>query len=232
MNVIEIKNVSVRYRTGYKTTVAVNDVSLNIVENDYLCVVGDNGSGKSSLIKTIVGLNSPSTGKIKMNVKLNEISYLAQSTAISVDFPATVKEIVLCGTQTNDRIFPFYTKKDHEVVSSSMELLELTNMQNRRFGELSGGQQQRVLLARAICKKPKVLILDEPFAGLDIKISNSLYKILSYLNTKTNTTIVMVTHDQEEVKNFAKHVAVMDRSLLFYGTKEQWTSKRKRGDSI
>lgn len=230
MNVIEVNNVSVKYKSAYRSTLAVDNVSFNVIEGDYVCIIGDNGSGKSSLIKAIVGLNNVADGNIKVNVAKDEISYLSQSTEIPADFPATVKEIVMCGTQSGKRFLPFYRKSDYEVAKSSMKLIEIENLKNRRFGELSGGQKQRVLLARAICKKPKVMILDEPFAGLDLGISNSLCKLLKTFNSKMNVTIVMVTHNQSNLESYASHVIKMDKSIKFYGTASQWLAKRKCGD--
>lgn len=229
MNIIETRNLSIQYRSGYNTVLAVDKVNLSIKQNDYLCIVGNNGSGKSSLVKAICGLVPACSGEIKTSIKRSEMSYLSQEICIQSDFPATVKEVVLCGTQKVGKFNPFYTKDDYNRADFSMRLLEISSLMNRRFGQLSGGQKQRVLLARSICKTPKVLVLDEPFSGLDISITESLYKTLSFLNSKMNTCIVMVTHDQDDVQNYAKHVAILNKSIEFYGTKDQWLKYRKCG---
>lgn len=232
MNVIEVKNVSVKYKNGPRSTLAVQNVSFNVAEGSYVCIVGDNGSGKSSLIKAIMGLHNISDGNIKLNVNREDISYLSQSTEIPNDFPATAKEIVLCGTQNGKRFFPFYRKDDYQKVTESMKLIHIENLKNRRFGELSGGQKQRVLLARAICRNPKVMILDEPFSGLDANTSNSLCDILKTFNSKLNVTIIMVTHNQRDVENYASHVIYMNKIIQFYGPLNQWLNKRKSGDQF
>lgn len=229
MNVIELQNVSVSYQTGNKTIVAAENVSLEIKDGSYLCIAGNNGSGKSSIVKAMLGITGLSAGKVQFNIKKNEISYLSQNNGIPLDFPATVKEIVLCGLQTTSRKLPFYKNSDYKQVEDTMKLLEILDFQNRRFGELSGGQQQRVLLARAIVKNPKVLIMDEPFAGLDYKITQSLYELLKTLNEKMNTTIIMVSHDLCEVEKYATDVAHMDKTLRFCGNKTEWLAFKKVG---
>lgn len=224
MSLITIKNLDVTYRIGYKTVFVLKNINLTVNRGDYVCLLGNNGSGKSTLIKTILGLNPIFSGEIKINCDKGEISYLPQAKGIALDFPATVEEIVLSGTQTklNGLTLPFYSKTDKLMAQIAMEKAKITFLSKRRFGELSGGQQQRVLFARAIVKNPKILILDEPCTGLDNETSENFYELLNKINIEDKTTIVMVSHDLSAVKKFASTVVVLGCELKFCGSVSEW----------
>ncbi|ARC84693.1 ABC transporter family protein [Clostridium argentinense CDC 2741] len=213
----------------YQSVLAVKDVSFEIDHGDYFCIVGSNGSGKSSLVKGILGLVPFNRGKVEFNISKGQIAYLPQISTIPSDLPATVHEIVITGRQKSAKRIPFYSRDDIKAAKEAMAILEITDISNKRIGELSGGQQQRVLLARALCRNPKLLILDEPCSGLDEDITKGLYRILSDLNNKYNITILMVSHDLDKVKEYANRVAVMDNYLKFCGNMEEWQFFR-RGD--
>ena len=217
MNILEVNSLS----SSYNGNIAIENVTFKVKEKEYICIVGENGSGKSTLVKTIVGLQPKDKGSIKLKLNLNEISYLSQSSLKDLTFPATVKEIILSGTQKHGKS-PFYTKEDREEVNNVCKTLGITDLLNKRIGSLSGGQRQRVMLARALCKHPKLLILDEPCSGLDINISNELYKILSDLNKKQGITIIMVTHDLNEIKNYATRIIMLNRTIKYDGSVEDW----------
>lgn len=224
MSLIDINRLDVSYRIGYKTVFVLKNINLNVNFGDYLCILGNNGSGKSTLIKTILGLNPISSGEIKINCKKSDISYLPQASGISSDFPATVEEIVLSGTQSMHNKFklPFYSKENKIQAEIAMEKAKIIPLAKRRFGELSGGQQQRVLFARAIVKNPKILILDEPCTGLDHDTSENFYALLSKVNEEDKTTIVMVSHDLSAVKKFASKVVVLSGEVKFCGSVAEW----------
>lgn len=211
----------------YQSVLAVKDVSFEIAHGDYFCIVGSNGSGKSSLVKGILGLVPSNRGKVELNISKEQIAYLPQISTIPSDLPATVHEIVITGRQKSAKRIPFYSRDDIKAAKEAMALLEITDISNKQIGELSGGQQQRVLLARAMCRNPKLLILDEPCSGLDEDITKGLYRILSDLNNKYNITILMVSHDLDKVKEYANRVAVMDNYLKFYGDMEEWQFFRR-----
>lgn len=217
MNILEVNSLT----SSYNGNVAIEDVTFKVKDKEYICIVGENGSGKSTLVKTIVGLQPKDKGNIKLAVNPNEISYLSQSSLKDLTFPATVKEIILSGTQKHGKS-PFYTKEDKEEVENVCKTLGITDLLNKRIGSLSGGQRQRVMLARALCKHPKLLILDEPCSGLDINISNELYKILSDLNKNEGITIIMVTHDLNEIKNYATRIIMLNRTIKYDGSVEDW----------
>ena len=229
---LKVNGVTIKYSSNYnsndsKVNIAVKNVSFNVETGDYCCIVGMNGSGKSSLIKGILKLAPLSSGYIDYGVDLGDISYLPQINSIPLDFPATVREIVLTGAQKNSDkskglFSAFYSKNDVKSMNYAMERLKITGLAKKRFGELSGGQQQKVLLARALCKNPKLLILDEPCAGLDNNTVDSFYELLYDLNNKNNVTVLMITHDLHDVQKYAKHIIEMNAEILFYGTAKEW----------
>jgi len=232
---LKVNGVTIKYSSNYnsndsKVNIAVKNVSFNVEIGDYCCIVGMNGSGKSSLIKGILKLAPLSSGHIDYGVDLGDISYLPQINSIPLDFPATVKEIVLTGAQKNAKnskglFSAFYSKDDVKSMNYAMERLKITGLAKKRFGELSGGQQQKVLLARALCKNPKLLILDEPCAGLDNNTVDSFYELLYDLNNKNNVTVLMITHDLHDVEKYAKHIIEMNAEILFYGTAKEWEER-------
>ncbi len=217
MNILEINSLT----SSYNSNIAIEDITFKVKEKEYLCIVGENGSGKSTLVKTIVGLQNKDKGSIKINLKSEEISYLSQSSLKDLNFPATVKEVILTGTQKHKKL-PFYTKEDHEEVNNICKTFGISDLLNKKIGSLSGGQKQRVMLARALCKNPKLLILDEPCSGLDINISRELYKTLSDLNKNQGITIIMVTHDLTEIKNYANRIIVLNRTIKYDGSVKDW----------
>ena len=214
--IFECENVTL----GYENKIVISNLSFTIDKGDYVCIVGENGTGKSTLVKTILGLIKPLEGK--MNLKEGKIGYLPQQTMIQKDFPASVWEVVLSGNLNNKRKIPFYTKADRQEAMKNMEKLGITNLKKTCYGELSGGQQQRVLLARALCAMSNVLILDEPVTGLDPTATKEMYELIKELNVKDNVTIIMVTHDIENAVNYANKILHLGRKKYFYGTVEEY----------
>lgn len=222
MNVIDVKNLDICYKTGYKSIYALKNISFSVKSGEYVCVVGDNGSGKSTLVKGILGLISPTNGITKVNLGKDQISYLSQIGTVTAEFPATVMEIVMSGTQKSSIKLPFYQKSDFYLANEALEKVGIANLSSKLFFELSGGQQQRVLLARAICKKPKLLILDEPCNGLDQNVSTVFYNLLQEINKNHGTTIFMVSHDIKKAELYANKIIELNKSLVFCGAKEEW----------
>ncbi|MDO5418221.1 MAG: ABC transporter ATP-binding protein [Lachnospiraceae bacterium] len=204
---------------GYENHDAVIDVSMEIESGDYLCIVGENGSGKSTLMKGILGLLKPTGGTLQVSDELKRtgIGYLPQQTAAQKDFPATVYEVVQSGCLSRRGIRPFYTKEEKRLTMESMEKLGITQLKNHCYRELSGGQQQRVLIARALCATSRLLILDEPITGLDPSAIQELYEIIRRLNREEKVTILMVSHDIQNVVNQANKILHLQRKVLFYG---------------
>ena len=214
MNLISCENIAL----GYGSKVVVENLSFAVNAGDYLCVVGENGAGKSTLIKTLLKLQKPLRGEIKFNVTAGEVGYLSQQTQIQSDFPASVEEIVLSGRLTPKKFF--YTSEDKKISAHNMELLKILPLAKKCFRELSGGQQRRVLLARALCAAKKILILDEPVANLDPQASADFYAVISELNLR-GTTIIMISHDVNEAISHATHVLRLG-DKIFFGTREEF----------
>ncbi len=218
MEVLSASNVTI----AYGSLIAASDVTFSVSEGDYFCIAGSNGSGKSTLLKGIIGLVPIKKGHLHTYIPKEEISYLSQTNRADRDFPATVWEIILSGTQKSGRRLPFYTSEDKKNAEASMVKLGMDKFRNTRIGNLSGGQQQRALLARALCKKPRLMLLDEPFAGLDSSISEDLYRLYASLN-KSGVTIVMASHDYGAIGRYASRVMVMNNSKSeFLGTAAEW----------
>lgn len=215
--ILEVKDLTV----SYNNHIAIENINFAVEQGEYVCLVGENGSGKSTLIKTIMGFNKEKKGEINLNIDFSEISYLAQTDLKSIDFPATAKEIIMTGVQKHNKI-PFYTKQDKEKFNKVIKELKIEDIINKRIGDLSGGQKQRVLLARSLIREPKLIILDEPATGLDINITRELYNILANLNKEKNVTIVMATHDLEELKNIKPRIICLARTVKYDGNFEDW----------
>ncbi len=205
---------------GYEGNTAVTGLNFEVQSGNYLCVVGENGSGKSTLIKGLLRLKATIEGSVLMGdgLKPSEIGYLPQQTAAQKDFPASVYEVVLSGRLSARGILPFYSRNDKAEVNKNIERLGIESLRNRCYRELSGGQQQRVLLARALCATQKVLLLDEPVAGLDPVVTQELYRLIADINKNTGITIIMVSHDINSAVKYASHILHLKTKQAFFGT--------------
>ena len=215
---------------GYDGHTVLSGISFEVSAGDYLCIVGENGSGKSTLMKTILGLQKPLSGRIAFGDGLSqtEIGYLPQQTAVQKDFPATVREIVLSGCQARIGKRPFYRREEKLLARQNMERMNLADLSGRCYRELSGGQQQRVLLARALCATRKMLVLDEPVAGLDPRVTSEMYALIRQLNREDGITVLMVSHDLTAAVREATHILHVGAEL-FFGTKEAYLSSAPAG---
>ena len=159
------------------------------------------------------------------NLKINEIGYLPQQTALQRDFPASVEEIVMSGFLGRMGLRPFYNKAEKKEAHELMEKTRITDLENRCYRELSGGQQQRVLLTRALCATRKILLLDEPVSGLDPVATADMYQIINELNKEDKVTIIMISHDISEVATYASHVLHIGQKV-FFGTKGEYLKSK------
>lgn len=208
---------------GYEGKTIIKHLNFQVSAGNYLYIVGENGTGKSTLIKTLLGLRPPLEGEIEFadRLKPTEIGYLPQQTQIQRDFPASVWEVVLSGNLNTTGLRPFYKKAEKERAEMNMEKLGILDYKKRCYRDLSGGQQQRVLLARALCATGKMLLLDEPVAGLDPMITNEMYELIQKLNQE-GITIIMVSHDMAAACKYADHILHIAHKPLFFGTKEDY----------
>jgi len=208
MKLLECKNLSL----GYGTTLIQQNLNISIEKGSYVFILGENGSGKSTLVKTILGFIKPFEGNIEYSPEWNKkgLGYLPQTSEIQKTFPATVKEIVLSGCQSDLGLFPFYKKRHHQKVFKNLELVGMQNYIHHSFKELSGGQQQRVLFARALCAASSILVMDEPAKGFDSDAVKKMYEIVSELN-KQGLTVITISHDHEAAKKYATQTITLQK---------------------
>ena len=233
VNLLEIKNLSVSYH-GVE---ALRDISLHIDRGDYVGLAGANGSGKTTMVKALLGL-VPFTGTIRYQsrslqefVASEHIGYLPQKMSfLDQRFPATAKEVVVSGVYCCKKFPKFLNRKDYEAAYQAMELLGITDLADRMIGRLSGGQQQRVLLARALVHQPQFLILDEPTEGLDPQSRDVFYKTVEKLNKEHGVTILLVSHDLGAVGKYVSKLIYLDRELIFYGTYDEFCKSSEMAD--
>ncbi len=219
MSLLACENVTMQY----DGRVAVKDVSFSVEAGDYLCIVGENGSGKSTLIKGILGLKRPSGGGFAFDgVRQAEIGYLPQQSAAQMDFPASVNEVVLSGCLNRRGVKPFYSRREKETAAENIHLLGMDSFSQKSFRELSGGQQRRVLLARALCATHKLLLLDEPAAGLDPVVTGELYALIERLNHDLGITVIMVSHDMRMAVRYGSKILHMQTNAAFFGSTEEY----------
>lgn len=195
-------------------------LDFTVAEGDYLCILGDNGAGKSTLVKAILSLHEPLSGSLEFTFPRSEIGYLPQRTEVRRDFPSSVWEVVLSGCVNSLSHRLFYGRKDRMTAEANLERMEISDLRKQSFSNLSGGQQQRVLLARALCAAKKVLLLDEPVAGLDSHTSSELYRLIDSLN-EDGMTVIMVTHDVHPALNSAGKILHLGRSF-FFGLRDEY----------
>ena len=218
MSQISVQNLTL----GYDKDIVISGLSFAVNAGNYLCITGENGSGKSTLMKALLGLVTPVSGYIITGDDLSrdEIGYLPQQTLVQRDFPASVREIVRSGFQGKMGLRPFYTQEEKQSAEENMKRMGIIKYAGRSYRALSGGQQQRVLLARALCATKKLLLLDEPAAGLDPKVTADLYEVIEQLN-KDGVTIIMISHDIPAAVRYASHILHIG-DVFFFGTKQDY----------
>lgn len=197
---------------GYNGQVLSDFINLEVTDSDYIVIMGENGSGKSSLVRTILGLNKKISGDIVMEgLAKDEIAYLPQILQVASDFPTSVMELVLSGFKIKKRFF--YTKEEKRRAMECLEKFGIASLKDRRFSSLSGGQMQRVLLARSFVEEKKMLILDEPVAGLDPDAQLEMYKTVKAIND-AGTAIIMISHDEDRATDYASKVIRLERGKV------------------
>ncbi len=217
--VVDIENVSFSYN-GFQV---LEDVNLKVDEGDFLSIVGPNAGGKTTLLKLILGLISPTTGNIRVfgkpPVKVRSlIGYMPQKASLDPLFPVSVMDVVLMGRLGNGGKLGPFGRLDKETAAEALRQVELYEIRNRPFSSLSGGQAQRVLIARALVSSPELLLLDEPTSNIDAVVETELFEILNRLNKRM--TIAVVTHDLGFVSQYVRKVACVNRVVVVHPTSE------------
>jgi ABC-type Mn2+/Zn2+ transport system ATPase subunit len=209
-------------RVGYNGTPALDGVSLVVPHGGQVAVVGPNGAGKSTLFKAVVGLLRPQAGRILIHGRppgdqTDPVAYVPQREEVDWRFPVTVRDVVTMGRY--GRLGPLKRPQpaDREAVRRALDQLGIADLAARPIGELSGGQQQRVFLARALAQEPHVLLLDEPFTGVDARAREAVLALLAELRAQ-GITVLVSTHDMETASQRFELVALLNGRLVAYGT--------------
>ncbi|WP_052339655.1 metal ABC transporter ATP-binding protein [Gorillibacterium massiliense] len=194
---------------SYESRKVIDNLNFNILERDFVGLVGANGAGKTTLMKMLVGLIAPDEGEIRLFgapvqhfCDWERIGYVPQKNNFNPLFPATVKEVVQSGLYSRKNLFRRVSAADREKCSEALKVMGISELADRRIGQLSGGQQQRAFLARALINQPDLLILDEPTVGVDTATQESFFHLLRHLHTHHRITFLMVTHDLDMLKAY------------------------------
>lgn len=193
---ITIENMNFSY--GGISPYILENINLKISKGSYVSIIGENGSAKSTLIKLILGLLKPISGKIELSS--NFIGYVPQRMEnFNSQFPITVTEVLSCHKKN-------LKNKDVDALSSCIASTGINSLKNNLIGNLSGGQLQKVFIARAIMGNPDLLILDEPSTGIDVKSQEEIYDIIKHLNEKHSKTIISVEHNMQAALKNSTHI--------------------------
>jgi len=207
---------------GYGAEPVLEDINLSVRERDFIGLVGPNGGGKTTLLKVLLGLLPPMRGEVRiMGRSVREgrryIGWVPQSVELDRDFPISVWDVARMGRLGKRRLLQPYTAEDDEIVAEALRSVGMLDLRDRPIGELSAGQRQRVYIARALATEPRILLLDEPMAGVDPRVSASIYELLNRLNDRI--TILMVSHDIGAISSYVKTVGCLNRWLVYHGDK-------------
>jgi len=216
--VIDVQHLTV----SYQAKPALLDVSVQIESDQLVGVIGPNGAGKSTFIKAVLGFVKPDLGIVQINGKgaqkaKGEVAYVPQRGAVDWDFPITVKEVALMGRYQQ---IPWYTtprSKDYDAAFTALEMVRMQDFAERQIGELSGGQQQRVFLARALAQGSDILLLDEPFAGVDAATERAILDVLERAK-QNGKTLVVVHHDLSTAAEYFDKLILIKQRMYAFGT--------------
>ncbi len=218
MNIIQLKRIFFKYEEmTNESFFQIKNLNFNINSSDFITIMGPNGSGKSTLLKLIANLVEPNSGEILLeskhykSIKRNEfakkISFVPQISKIF--FPYSVYEIIMMGRAPHLNFYGIEDESDHSKVMETMELLKIDHLRNKGINEVSGGEAQRALIARALVQEPKIMLLDEPNAHLDIKHQVSIFNILRKLNLDFSLTVILISHDLNLANFFSNRIVLM-----------------------
>lgn len=224
---IALTNLSVTYNNG---TTAVQDASFTLGPGTICALVGVNGSGKSTIFKAIMGFVRPSSGAIKIcggpvaeALKHSVVAYVPQSEDVDWNFPVRVIDVVMMGRYGHMNFLRIPSRLDKQKIASALERVGMQDYAHRQIGELSGGQKKRVFLARALAQEGKIILLDEPFTGVDVKTESAIIDLLHELRDSGHLILVS-THNLGSVPDFCDHVVLINKTILAAGpTTETFT---------
>jgi manganese/iron transport system ATP-binding protein len=226
---LDVAGVTVAYPNG---NVALRDASFSLGAGTIAGLVGVNGSGKSTLFKAIMGFVQPIAGTVTISglpvreaLKKNIVSYVPQAEEVDWNFPVLVEDVVMMGRQGHMGFFRIPSASDKELVANALERVGMTEFRKRQIGELSGGQKKRVFLARALAQEGRIILLDEPFTGVDVKTETAIIDLMRELRGAGHLMLVS-THNLGSVPDFCDQVVLVNRTVLASGpTAEVFTQE-------
>ncbi|HCS60731.1 MAG TPA: ABC transporter [Microbacterium sp.] len=223
MTAIEVSGVTVRY----DDVLALDDVSLHVEAGRVTGLIGMNGSGKSTLFKTIIGLVRPARGEVRLDGadpasarRRGLIGYVPQSEDVDWTFPVSVRDVVMMGRYGSQGFIRRARPADRAAVDEALERVELTDLADRQIGQLSGGQRKRAFVARGIAQGARILLLDEPFAGVDKRSEATIVRLLREL-AASGSTVLVSTHDLHALPSLADEAVLLLRRVLFHGSVDE-----------
>jgi len=226
---LDVEGVSVAYANGH---LALHDTSFQLQGGTICALVGVNGSGKSTLFKSIMGFVKPEAGKVKINglpirdvLKQHLVAYVPQAEEVDWQFPVSVWDVAMMGRYGSMNFLRIPRAQDKAKVEESLRRVSMWEFKDRQIGELSGGQKKRVFLARALAQEGRVILLDEPFTGVDVKTEEAIIALLRDLR-REGCIILVSTHNLGSVPEFCDQVVLINRTVLAYGpTSEVFTEQ-------
>ena len=226
---LDVSGVTVAYPNG---NVALRDASFSLGAGTIAGLVGVNGSGKSTLFKAIMGFVNPIAGSVSISgmpvreaLKKNIVSYVPQAEEVDWNFPVLVEDVVMMGRQGHMGFFRIPSARDKDLVANALERVGMTDFRKRQIGELSGGQKKRVFLARALAQEGRIILLDEPFTGVDVKTETAIIDLMRELRDAGHLMLVS-THNLGSVPDFCDRVVLVNRTVLASGpTAEVFTQE-------
>jgi manganese/iron transport system ATP-binding protein len=217
---VTVNKVTVRYPNG---NVALEDASFRLSGGSICALVGINGSGKSTLFKAIMGFVQPASGNVSIGgrpvteaLRQNLVAYVPQSEDVDWSFPVSVWDVVMMGRYGYMNFLRIPSAEDKRIVGESLARVGMSDFRERQIGELSGGQKKRVFLARALAQRSRVILLDEPFTGVDVKTESAIIDLLRVLREEGHIMLVS-THNLGSVPEFCDQVVLINRTVLAAG---------------
>ena len=217
---IEFRNATL----GYGSKVVLKDVSFVINDGDYFGLVGPNGAGKTTLLRAILGTLKPLSGDVRVGRDADgsmRFGYVPQRDTVDYVMPYTVEEVVMMGRYRQIGLLHRPSQRDRQIVTESLKHIGIEDLRNFAFKDLSGGQKQRTLIARALASQPAVLILDEPTNGMDLPSRTSILQLVYHLHVHDNLTVIMVSHMLDDVANYVKRIALVERASFQVGAVDE-----------
>lgn len=218
---VELSGVAVAYGPAAPV---LRDVDLRVERGEFVAIAGPNGGGKTTLVRTILGLERPSAGEALLFGEpalafscRNTLGYLAQRAQLGIEAPATVREVVSAGRLAGGGLFGPLRRRDRAIVDEALERVGLAHAADRPLRTLSGGQQQRAFVAKALAGEPSLLVLDEPTTGVDVEAQEALAGLLGELHADLGVTILYVSHEFGAVERFVERLVLVRGGILFDG---------------